>query len=212
MMPSKSLRLASILVLAAVAASAFFAGTLRGRVLELRSAQGGATSTPTSSPTSTPTATPEPGLDPIYSESEAEARSLEMFPAGHAPSTPATRLISHGSLEEQWLHVATGPGVLSWHANHPVWLVGILGTDLTVDIATGSLGIPGVTGGGDTRSVDGIYYAWDANSGSLRSAGPLMAGSPRSYVALQALQDESLTIVKATQVVLDDLPTATPEP
>lgn len=136
------------------------------------------------------------GIDTIANSTDAIARSTALFPAGYTPGTTVARLITKSSLDT-WRNV-TSP---TDNANAPVWLVGIAGTGLTVD----SIAPHGATG--DTRSISGVFFAWDANAGYLLGKGALGNSWPQTMTSISNLSNQSLTIVTATA-----RPTQTPYP
>jgi hypothetical protein len=140
---------------------------------------------------------------PIYSASDAISRSLGLFPTAQAPISPTARLISHGTFEEVWFEWDPATlGDAGWDPTHPLWLVGVMAEGLTTGAIDRWMWMPG----DGTAVAEGIFFAWDANSGLLRSRGALaQSQAPRTYGDLVALTDETITIQTAT-------PEPTPEP
>ncbi|MEO8342015.1 MAG: hypothetical protein ABI604_20345, partial [Nitrospirota bacterium] len=77
----------------------------------------------------------------------------------------------------------------------PLWIVAILGDDLTPIIVMHPP--PGVEIT-DDREADGAFYAWDANSGRLMQEGAFIHGAPHSYASLVALPTSNASIASAT--------------
>ena len=143
--------------------------------------------------------TPEPTetyVDPIFTAEEAIERSLAEFPPGITPEAPIARLVSHATIF-RWTD--SGPDGW-WNPAHPVWLVGVRGEGLTVQaMNTGAPGsIPAIS---DPRLIEGIFWAWDANSGLPTAHGALndVAGSTRTYERLRQIPNEDIAIVPATE-------------
>ena len=125
--------------------------------------------------------------DPLYTPSDAIARSLQDFPPGHEPHSEVARLVSVATLED-W----SGGGRSGWPPTTAAWLVAVLGESLTAQDVEPLFG--------RADPVEGAYYAWDANSG-VQVAGGLLGGRyPATYVSIVALRSESLAIHPATQV------------
>jgi hypothetical protein len=127
---------------------------------------------------------------------EAIARSLVEFPQGREPHSPVARLITREALDT-WRGVGSGS---DGEGQSPTWLVAILGSGLTVD----DLGPIGPFG--DTRPLEGIFYAWDANAGFLLGHGGLGEPWPQTYGSVTALDEIDTTIVTASPVPTEPLP------
>lgn len=174
-------------------------------------AQGSGTPTPTWEPTSTP-AFPQP----IFTSEDAIARSLVLFPEGHNPHDMVARLITHRTYQ-QWL-LAPGPAdpepTQEWmppefHPDHPLWLVGVLGDNLT-DVDVMSLSAPQEFLPPTPSLVPGAFYAWDANSGIEAGFGTLTTQPGQDHASIVALVDEGVQIVPATEAPAIGEPTPTP--
>lgn len=142
-----------------------------------------------------PTDTPTPGPsfpDPIYNEADAIARAQVVFPQG---TSPLARLVSHVTLTTAW---TPGGTFAPYNPASAVWLVGMQASGLTASDAVKALGIPGAEDSTNPTVVDGVFVAWDANSGLAVAAGTLLEGQLRSYSALMALPNESILIEVAT--------------
>lgn len=164
--------------------------------------------------TAQPAATSTTALDsasfsgPIVSMDDATNRSLQLFPASKPHAEPVVRLVSLRVLDE-W---RGSYGSLT-NARSPAWLVGIPGEGLVIDdmfpglYPSGSNAAPGQDS--SATSIEGLYFAWSANSGSLIGQGALGTQWPQTVASIAALADESLPIVAATEVVI---PTETSAP
>ncbi len=206
----------SVVVLAAVSGLTFLTMTSRFAAPSLPStAQGGGSPTPTFEQTSTP-AFPRP----IYGEAEAIARSQELFPEGHNPHDIVARLITHRTLEtwlhgpEYWSNPSGNPEQGEWqapefHPDHPAWLVGILGDNLT-DVNVMSIAIPAPFLSSTASLVPGAFYAWDANSGLNAGFGTLLTTSEQNHGSIELMPTEQVTIVPATDQPAIGEPTPTP--
>ena len=87
----------------------------------------------------------------------------------------------------------------------PVWLVGITGTNLTLgDAIFFTSDKPE-----GAQPIEGIFFAWDANSGALIGQGVLDKQWPQNLGSLSALTSVDTPIEVATIVYA---PTETPEP
>jgi hypothetical protein len=167
---------------------------------------------------------PLPTAEPMSSANAAIEASLEMFP-GQARE-PIARLVSARTLLQWTDYSALSPPEKTQVAadlpenerlpdpDKPVWLVAILGTDLTVGEILGS-----TAPGGDEdypAPAEGAYYAWDANSGDLKEVGALPLGSAWTYASIAALSHEDIPIVRATRrapkLLVTPLPAATYSP
>lgn len=145
-----------------------------------------------------PTPTPTPGIyygEPLLTTQEAISQTLLRFPEGHQPHSEIARLISKPTLYSVWFEGDSLPSdseEMSW----PVWLVGVLGNDLTLG---DTLDFPSGTGVvTDTTPVDGMYYVWEANTGYPVAAGGLISTTYRSYDTLVSILDEPVPIVQPT--------------
>lgn len=152
---------------------------------------------------SNPTDTANEQVDPIISSNEAVTRSLALFPVHITPTAQTASLVSRESFE-YWSVYGNDSSLIPPEAtpdwgdvdpDSPIWLVGILGSDLdTQDVLVEPLGIEI----GDTRTVDGAYYAWDATSGRLLESGGFLPGNASNYASLQAVPTIMVKIVSAT--------------
>lgn len=161
-----------------------------------------------------------PGL--IDNETLAISRSLALFPPEHNPHGAIARLVSRYTYEI-W---ASGPGPTpppsmqdwSWaDPTSPVWLVAVLGDDVTTaDLVTSPVGPTELDF--DPRPAEGAAFAWDAGSGLLLGviglSPTLIPGGDYAYLA--ALSNEPLAIVPATEIptlcAVQPDATCTPEP
>ena len=151
------------------------------------------TATETLDPGYTPEATETQQIDAILAEGTAVARSLAQFPG--TPGTPVVRRISHGTLNTVWFEQSVPPD--GWNPGHPVWLVGIPGTPMNIATVVSSGVIK--LADNDAGAAEGMFFAWDANSGQLRSSGALVNQSTqRSLQSLAAIPTQSVVILTAT--------------
>ena len=158
----------------------------------------------TAQATEEPTATLDPTRfsNPILDAQDAISRSLELFPEGHQPHSPIARLVSIGVMDA-WRERQS---MLS-PPDSPGWVVGILGVDLTVADVLPAM-YEGASDDVGQLPVDGAWFAWNANSGTLLGLGVLEDGWPQNYSSLSAMQDEQIPITAATEVILPtDVPT-----
>lgn len=137
--------------------------------------------------------------DPIYTEADAIALTLERFPQGHNPHGEVARLISYNTLEQVWYQGRTESD-FAFGATTPVWLVGILGDGMT---RSDTVDLPAIGTGviSDTTPVLGMWYVWYANNGLPGGSGGLLEDPGRSHTTLAALPTEDLPISQPTQVV-----------
>jgi len=172
-------------------------------------------STGQAQPTPTFFATSTPSYPrPIFTAAEAISRSLELFPPGGAPQNTVARNISHRTFGE-WLD---GPAYWEdrdpwqpgeFHPDHPVWLVGILGNNLT-DNDIIAIAVPGEFLSPPAVPVPGAFYAFDANSGLEAGFGALTTAPSEDFASIAALPTEAATVVPATEVPRVGAPSPTP--
>ncbi len=168
----------------------------------------------------TPSPTP-PYPDPIYTEQQAIDRSLDRFPEGYPPYGEVAILMPYSQLDA-W----RGGSSPKTQPDSPAWLVGILADGMTMfDVLLPWLGYAGLGDPNLPSSVpasaadsdwviEGLFYAWDANGGSLIGLGvltnpssPMYTASSRSYESLLALPSHNMPIEPATPI-----PSPTPGP
>jgi hypothetical protein len=158
--------------------------------------------------TATPTVFPGPA-QPIYSAPTALARSMSMFPAGFDVDESVVRSLTsiHASA---WLQgpmvgvlateraalIAEGTQESSFGNDRPNWLVGLKGEGLTVDDV-----IPMPGGVGDSSPVEGAFYLWDANSGSIISVGALDQMTWTNFDTLYSMSSDEFVITPMTPVI-----------
>lgn len=140
-------------------------------------------------PTPALTATPFPSLliRPIFTESEAIDRALELFPNNHSPNGMTARLVTLDTVN----HLTNTDGS-DFQPHVPVWLVAVLGVNLTMSDA---IDIPGVEPANQTSPI-GIYYVFDANSGEVIIVGAIT--NQTGYNTIANLQMQPLPIASAT--------------
>ncbi len=172
---------------------------------------------PASQQEETETPFPLPTYDPhpILSATDAVTLSLEMLPDGFPPSNTVARLISASTLT-QW-RSAESPFI---PASSPVWLVGITAPGMTIGDALpefygSGAAVPHATAGSSTAYaagtistisvmvLQGMYFAWDASSGDNIGYGALGPPWPQTFESIEALPDEQILIVAATEVIMD---------
>jgi hypothetical protein len=137
-------------------------------------------------------------IEAIIDHEQALAASFERWPPNVPVEYSAARRLTMASAD-RWLGVQTSDIA----PDHPVWLVGLRGSNLTVsDI----IRVPGAEST-DARPVVGAFYVWDATTAYTLYEGPLM--SARDFIALAAIADEDLQIVRATPP--PPLPTLDPD-
>lgn len=151
------------------------------------------TPTPTLEPPPEETSAVIQDLEPIETEAEAIARSMNLFPTGHYPHDAVARLNTY-SVIDAWRHT-TSPDT---EQTSPAWLVGILGDTLTIRDLLSDGSLNGGTPVWPADPVDGAFYVWDANGGWLAGQGIL--SSTLTYASLVAVPSLSLTITKATDL------------
>lgn len=178
----------AVTVLALLGLSSLLASGRTTNITASMARQSGPTETPEPA---TPTPTPE-YPNPIYSESDAIARTTARFPNG---SAPIARMMSHTTFSTVWV---PSEGIATFNPASAVWVVGLTTSGYTTGQAVQELDIPGSQGDTSSISVDGIFIAWDANSGYEISEGTLKNGMPRSYSALSAIPNETIPVVPAT--------------
>ncbi len=168
----------------------------------------------------TPSSTP-PYPRPIYTEQEAVDWSLELVPDELDTSGEIAILMPYSQLD-QW----RGGSSPNTAPDAPVWLVGLLTYGATMfDVVLpwfgfsgpDDPGLPTAVSGSAAHSnweIEGLFYGWDANSGSLvgrgvltNEASPMYSSSSMSYASLVALPGHSMQIQPATPI-----PSATPGP
>lgn len=147
------------------------------------------------SATPTPQVFPHPMLD----ASDALDRSVDRFPEGTSPHGELVRLVSCQTFSDTIRTLSP-----SWEPHVPLWVVAMLGDDLTVNDVLDSPVPPGDANDEDPAAI-GAYYVWDANSGQL--AAEFAITDYERYSQLAALQDEALHIAAATKP-----PEPSPEP
>jgi hypothetical protein len=142
--------------------------------------------------TQTPFAVPTPlGPVPLLTAQDAIDASMAWFPEDHTPGESVARLITMGELDAWRGIIQEGDDV---RPSVPVWLVAILpasGGMIVDDLA------PSETG--DSRPIEGVWVAWDANGGFIlgRGAlGPLWPG--QAYADVAAMPSQPLPIASAT--------------
>ena len=137
--------------------------------------------------------------DPIYTEADAIARTLERFPQRFNPRGEVARLISYDTLEQVWYQGHTDSD-FEYGATTPVWLVGILGDGMT---RSDAVALPAIGTGviSDTTPVLGMWYSWYANDGWPAGSGGLLEDTGTSYATLAALPTEQIPISRPTFVV-----------
>lgn len=164
-------------------------------------------------PTETPTLDPTRFSEPLYTSQEVISASLQVFPEGFQPTNAVARLITAEVLDN-WR------GVMSpfMEPNAPVWMVGVAANGMTVADALPMLygesgfapprgGTPAAIG---AQGIEGMFFAWDANSGSILGRGALMSISGQDFSSISGLAQVTATIVPATLIVVPD--DRTPEP
>lgn len=130
-------------------------------------------------------------LSPMLTASDAASRSLEQLPAWFDADEVVVRLITHSTLESAWYGLPESVTDPMWSGVNPVWLVVIKGSKLTTHDVADALGQD------DPRRVpvDGMFIAWDANSGLSRMRGAVSADNPpRTMSTLLSLKDEEVSI------------------
>ncbi len=150
---------------------------------------------------------PDPyGIHAIYTGQEAISLTLEtQLPSGFTPTQVEVRLVTQATLFEKFIGVAAGDYEPTLG---PAWLVGVLGSGLTnADILYPST-IPGIMSN-PPQTIEGAYFAWDANSSQTSARGLLTATGPRSMQTITGFVDAVVTIAIATDVPWLDI---TPEP
>lgn len=152
---------------------------------------------------------------PVFSATDAISRSIASLPPGFAHSAVVTRLISDGTLTS-WRRGAASPFVPD---ESPVWLVGLAVGNMTVGQAMpreyGPGAIPAYPAPDDPLAytaqtltalsvmpVQGMYFAWNANSGDQLGMGVLGPPWPQTLESIAALPEEVIPITAATEVVL----------
>jgi hypothetical protein len=157
-----------------------------------------------------PIRTPRPPVtgqsypDPIYNELDVITRSLALFPTDHNNNSEIARLITRYDFdawyEETTSFPTAAPTEFDWSdvsPDAPVWLVAILGDDLTTaDVVQ----MPAGQTAADTSGTTGAYYAWDANTGEVLGIGALEDSGPQSYDSISNLLSvATLTVAPATE-------------
>lgn len=146
--------------------------------------------------------------NPIFNEQEALSVSQDRLALSSSESV--VRLISVESLSE-WFGFDAEQS--TWSPSAPVWLVGLRGGGLTLDDVLPPppfiTSEPPSSGSGGTppgeQSVDGVFYAWDANGGLIITEGALFLEDPSTqdftptFESIVSLPNETLTISTATE-------------
>jgi hypothetical protein len=173
-------------------------------VLGRRGSQQAAGSVPTADPVPAPAVLPTdewgPPVSAILTASDAISRTRAKYPARYEVQDASARLLTHATYDE-WVSLAglsmaqrtqVAEMALPAYANSGdgLWLVSILGSGLT---ATGVLGGAGF-GATDSRPSDGMYVAWDANSGDLMSVGALVSDSAWDAASVAGLPTADVPI------------------
>lgn len=141
----------------------------------------------TATPAPTEHSIPALAIEPILDESEAVERALEVFPEGHNTSATIVRLVTLDTVNQ-----ITGTSGSDFAPHVPVWVVGILGDNLTMGDV---IGVPGVEPASQVPPI-GIYYVFDANSGGVVIVGAITDQS--GFEMLVNLQTQVLPIASAT--------------
>jgi hypothetical protein len=177
---------------------------------------GQATQTNSGGPTDTPG--PSPTYDtrfdwasPITHGAFAVTRSAELLRSlGWEPSDVTSHLISFATYAAWQGSVIDSP-----YPQGPVWLVAFNGPGLTMDKVNDDIGAQlghapssAASSGVAAPPVEGIYYAWDATSGSLIGKGALIPGTAWTYASVAAMTDIVAAIEPATP--MPSYPTADP--
>lgn len=148
-----------------------------------------------------PTDTAEP-TEPLYYEealidgASAISATLALTSGSFTVTSSVARLVSH----------ATADLVLGreteefWEPTHPVWIVAVKASGMTIGDAVGGNAPPHLSQlSSDTTEISGVYAAWDANSAEMRSFGVLDNPAMEiSLASIHAVENESITIVTAT--------------
>jgi hypothetical protein len=136
---------------------------------------------------------------PILTASQAGALSVQRVPSSAEVTGETARLTTHAGLERTWLgwngadEVSTG-----WASDDPVWLVGVEAHGLTVGTVAAVAGMEASEEIGN-QPVAGMFFAWDARSGELRTQGSIdRAFAPREWPVLRGFP-------QAETVLIDDL-------
>lgn len=166
-------------------------------------------SKPLTSQPVTPTDPAHPPADPIYSESQAIARAMDLLPPGVVVSASVAKLTSklNASL---WLE---GPMASEWGTERaetwlestpiadpgdgiPYWVVGLRCESLTMEEALDNIGIE------DSSVVEGMFFFFDARSGAQPVTGALDTQTWTTFDSLLGLPGDTIPITPMTPVIL----------
>lgn len=134
---------------------------------------------------------------PVYTSSEAIELALQRLPAGVEPTLIETRLVTAADFFQQFHGLAPG---MNDQGIGPLWVVGILAPGLMADDVFPPMSEIEAESRTPTQ-VEGGYFAWDANAGTLTAWGELtLTGDTSSMEAIQALENKQLPIATATAI------------
>lgn len=197
-----SLKLGTVLLLTLLAG--FWWGKTRVAPYDKTSARMSQQETET--PTIEPTLDPAEVYNPIYTSEDAVSRTLAELPQHFASNAiTITRLVTE---EHFWTWNGTflpSPTAQSG-LNDPIWVVGAISDGLKVSDV---LFIFNESQRNDP--IEGVYFAWQANTGFLLAQGVLVSHTSINLSTLDLLLDEQLAIQMPTAVpTLEPAPTHDP--
>lgn len=152
--------------------------------------------TDTTVPSSYYTDVQDGSLGPILDPTDAISRSLVLMPDTANPHSGVAHLMRTATLDDLWFEVDHDS---SDDQNSPVWIVGVLGEQLTADdVQWGASGSRPPSVPTDIRPVDGVFFVWEASTGYQLAGGAIADWNDWSYSRISSLPDEVLSISTAT--------------
>lgn len=124
----------------------------------------------------------------IYNEDDAISWAITMLPGGFITDTISAKLIS-GQKFDAWRGVV----VATLGRSSPVWLVVATGTIAGTPASIND--ISQFDTESDTREIDGVFYAYEANNGHLVGSGAVGDQWNQNLSTFASLQEDTIAIV-----------------
>lgn len=143
---------------------------------------------------------------PIYTSEQALLRSVDLLPRGSETITGDVKLVDYQTLDS-----IRGTSSPFTSPNSPVWVVGLIATNLTSENIMNRLAAPSMAEPGATISpyssvpIPGVLYSWDANDGGLVGLQPLNNSSTKRSPQLSditKMRSMNFTITTPTPLYL----------